>query len=172
MKMKTTGYALREAIKQYELRRDTASGTFNQSLKKFPDEQKETPQAVIETFTKAEAALAKLQVAQMRYNLAVQVEANGERMSLAEAIKRIGGVGRIEKMWKSTVSEKNTRPSYMDDVDTRDPNQIRAIRTITAADAVKLAIQTGKKAGSLRAAIAVANGKEVEVEDLDSSLFE
>jgi hypothetical protein len=171
MKMKTTGYALREAIKQYELRRDTASGTFNQSLKKFPDEQKETPQAVVDTFTKAEAILAKLQVAQMRYNLAVQVEATGEKMSLAEAIKRIGGVGRVEKMWKSTVSEKK-QSSYMDDVDTRDPSQIRAIRTITAAEAVKLAIQTGKKAGSLRAAIAVANGREVEVEDLDSSLFE
>ena len=170
--MKTTGYGLREAIKQAELRRDTAANAFNGSLKKFPDEQKETPQAIVEAFTKAERALVSLQVAQMRYNLSVQVEVNGEKMTLAEAIKRVGGAGRIEKMWKGAIAEPTKRNSYMDDVDERDATKVRATRTVPAAEAMKLATTSGKKSGSLRAAISVANGKEVEIEGLDSALFE
>ena len=169
--MKTTGYTLREAIKQAELRRDTAANAFNGSLKKFPDEEKETPQSIVDTFTKAEKALVSLQVAQMRYNLAIQVEVNGEKMSLAEAIKRVGGAGRIEKMWKGAIAEP-TKRGYMEDIDERDTTKIRAVRTIPAAEAMKLATTSGKKSGSLRAAISVANGKEVELEGLDPALFE
>lgn len=171
--MKTTGYGLREAIKQQELRRDTAAGAFNGSLKKFPDETKETPQAIVETFTKAERALVALQVAQMRYNLLVQVEVSGEKLTLAEAIKRVGGAGRIEKMWKGAIGDTK-RNSYMDPDETRnlDEKIVRAIRTVPAQEAVKLTTAAGKKASTLRAAIAIANGKEVEIENLDSSLFE
>src|SRR5580698_4796879 len=102
--MRVSGYAIREAIKQQERRRDAAANAFAGSLKKFPDENKEAPNQIMDAFAKAEISLAELQVAQMRYNLAVQVEI-GDKMSLAEAIKRVGGAGRIEKMWKSSIAE-------------------------------------------------------------------
>jgi len=63
MKMKTTGWSLREAIKQQELRRDTAARAFNGTLKKFDDESKQTPQEVVVQFLAAEQAIAQLQVA-------------------------------------------------------------------------------------------------------------
>jgi len=169
--MKTTGYALREAIKQQELRRDTASRAFNGSLKAFPDEKKEKPQNLVEQFVKSERAVAKLQTAQAKYNLLVTVEANGEKLTLLEAIKAIGGAGRVEKMWRSAAGPKEDRYSY-GDRDVRDPNQVRAEPTISTSEMVKLASQAGKRAGALRAAIATANAKEVEIEDLDASLFE
>ena len=172
--MKTTGYGLREAIKAQTLKRDTAADAFNGSLKKFPNEDKETPQTIVDTFTKAERALVHLQVAQMRYNLAVTVEAGGVKMTLAEAIKSIGGAGRIEKMWKGSIGDTKRNPYGVDSEDTRNVDEkiVRATRTVSAQDAVKLTTASGKRASTLRAAIAIANGKEVEIENLDSSLFE
>lgn len=170
--MKTTGYALREALKQHELLRDTASRAFDGSLKKFDDEEKETSQSVVEQFLIAERAIAKLQVAQMRFNLAVQVDVLGEKMSLGEAIKRVGGEGRAEKMWRSATGPKNDRYSYGSNADERDPSKIVAKPTITAGEATKLASAAAKRAGAFRAAIATGNAREVEIEDLDSTLFE
>lgn len=170
--MKTTGYGLREAIKQHELRRDTGARAFNGSLKAFADDKKESPLQVVEGFLKAERAIAKLQTAQARYNLLVIVEANGEKMTLSEAIKTIGGVARAEKMWRTATGPKPDRYHTYGNEDERDPTKVVAKPTVTVNEAVKQATLAGKKAGALRAAIATANAKEVEIEDLDGSLFE
>lgn len=172
--MKTTGYALREAIKQHELRRDTAARAFNGSLKAFEDEKgsKETPNQVVDAFLKAERAIAKLQTAQARYNLLTIVEANGEKMTLSEAIKTVGGIARAEKMWRTATGPKPDRYSSYHNEDERDPNKVIAKPTVTPSQAVSQATLMGKRAGGLRAAIATANAREVEIEDLDGALFE
>ncbi len=174
--MKVTGYQLREAIKQHELRRDTASREFADSLKKFPGEEKDAPTQVVDRFLESEKAIAQLQVAQMRYNLAITVELPvftgfTSKIPLAEAIKRVGGEGRVEKMWRTATNPKAERYSYGND-DERDPTRVRAVQTIATGEMVKLATVAGKRAGSLRAAIATANAREVEIEDLTSALFE
>lgn len=169
--MKITGYLLREAIKQQGLKRDSLASSFNGTLKKFPEEKKELPNDVMNDFLTAELAVTKLQVAQMRYNLAVQVTVLGERMTLAEAIKRVGGPARAEKMWRSVNSPKRESYSYRDD-DEMDPNKIRAIPVITVKESLKLAQGAAKHAGAFRAAIATGNAVEVEIEDLSSELFE
>ena len=114
-----------------------------------------------------------LQVAQMRYNLAVRMDVKGKSLTLAEAIKLVGGAGRVEKMWKGSIAD-GKRNSYMDPDDTRnlDEKIIRAVRTVSPQDAVKLTTAAGKTASTLRAAISIANGQEVEIEGLDVSLFE
>jgi hypothetical protein len=176
MKMKVTGYMLREAIKQHELRRDTAASAFDGSLKKFPGEEKEAPGTLVEKFLAAEEAIAKLQTAQMRYNLAVIIELPAftgltAKLTLAEAIKTVGGRGRAEKMWRSAANpNKKDRYGYHDDE--MDPTRVRAVATIKPSEAMAQATQAGKRAGSLRAAIATANAKEVEIEDLSPALFE
>jgi len=170
--MRVTGYAIREAIKQWELRRDTAARAFDGSLKVFDEERgtKESPDQIIQAFLKAELAISKLQVAQARYNLWVLVDTPERMMSLSQAIKMVGGVARAEKMWRSATGPKKERYGYSDDE--RDPNKIVAKPTITVAHAVAQATLLGKRAGSFRAAIAVANAKELEIEDLDETLFE
>lgn len=169
--MKTTGYALREAIKQHELRRDTASRVFTSSLKMFEGEVKEHPEEIMGAFLKAEDAIARLQTAQMRYNLSVFVTAQGRTLVLATAIKLLGGIARAEKMWRTATGPKeNPYAPYGDDV--REMNQIRAKATIKTQDAMKLAATEAKRSAALRQAVAVANATEIEVEGLDGSLFE
>jgi len=171
--MKTTGWALREALKQQELRRDTAARAFLGTLKKFPDEQKQTPESVVEQLLAAEEAVAQIQVAQARYNLAVTVQFMDSTITLCEAVKRIGGIGRAEKMWRQATGSKPDRyHSYGNADDVRDPTQVRAVVTITPQDAATRASAVAKLAGRLRAAIATANSKEVDIENLSAALFE
>ncbi len=170
--MKATGYALREAVKLQELRRDTEARAFAGSLKAFPGDQKTPPQAVVEAFLKAESAIAKLQAAQARYNLAVLVSVEGQNITLSEAIKTIGGVARAEKMWRSAAGPKPDRYGSLRDDDELDPSKVRAKATVTPTEAVKLAASLAKRAGALSAAIATGNTREIEIENLDPSLFE
>ena len=79
--MKVTGYMIRESLKQHELQRDTSSRSFNGTLKAFPSDKKDDPKSVVAQFLKSETAIAKLQVAQMRYNLGVHVEVQGEKVA-------------------------------------------------------------------------------------------
>lgn len=170
--MKTTGWALKEALKTHELRRDTAARSFAGTLKKFQDETKQAPQEVVLQFLAAEKAIATLQVAQARYNLAVKIDWESQRITLAEGVKLVGGLGRAEKMWRSATGAKPDRYSTYRDEDVRDPSQLRAKETISPSEAAKLASFVAKQAGRLRAAIATGNGTEIDIENLDSSLFE
>lgn len=169
--MKITGWALREAIKTWELRKDTAARAFPGTLKAFPDETKPKPEEMVRQFLAAEEAIAKLQVAQTRYNLLVQINLEGRTITLCEAVKRIGGLGRAEKMWRTATGSKPDRYGYNSD-DVRQEGQVRAKETVTVSEAAVKASAQAKVAGRLRAAIATANSKEVEIEDLDGALLE
>jgi hypothetical protein len=165
MTMKITGYKLKEMIKRAEMVRDTVASLFSASLFKFEDETKDSPQKVVEKFQKADLALAQLQTIQARYNLTVEVDVLGEKMTLMEAVKRVGGAGRVEKMWRSASGEKRDRySSYRDENMTRDKNEIRATATLNKSQALELAQEAAKVAGALRAAIAEGNSREVELD--------
>ncbi len=170
--MKTTGYALREAIKLQTLRADEAATNFDSSLKAFPSEgEKEKPQSVVDRYLAAHSAICKLQASQAKYNLLVNVTVGGTTITLSEAIKLIGGLGRAEKMWRSAAAPKKDRYSSSYD-DTRDPTREHVVPTITTREAATLASQVAKKASKYRAAISTANTVEVDLEDLDPALFE
>ena len=168
--MKITGYMLREAIKMHELRRDTAAAAFAPSLKKFETETKTAPHDIVKEFLAAEEDIAKLQMVQARYNLHVAVTVHGTRMSLAEAVKRLGGMSRVEKMWRSATGTKVDRYSYQSDERSKDV--LIARTTITTAEAMKLAQTAAKATGEFRAAIATGNATEFEAETLDAKLFD
>jgi hypothetical protein len=169
--MKTTGYGLREAIKFHKLRSDEAAASFDGTLKAFADDKKDSPQTVVTRYLSAEACIARLQTAQAEYNLSVPVTVDGVTITLSEAIKRIGGLGRAEKMWRSVSNPKKDRYSSPYE-DSRDPTRETAKPTITTTEALALSSGTAKRASRLRAAIATANTVEVELKDLDPALFE
>ena len=171
MNMKVTGNSLQSAISTHSLRADTAAKAFDGTLRAFDGEKKQTPQEVIATFLKAEESIARLQVAQMRFNLTQRVHVAGlGDMCLAQAIKLVGSAGRVQKKWKSATEPKRDPYSRYDDE--RDPNKVVSKPTVTTDEAMQLAIQASKRSSSLRAAIAKANLQEMEIEDLDESLFE
>jgi hypothetical protein len=170
--MKTTGWQIRDALGLWELRKKTAEKLFPESLHKFKGEEKDSPEVIVDGFQKAELAIARIQVVQMKYNLAVTVQVQDEKMSLAEAVKRSGCAGRVEKMWGS-VKPTTSRPSYMGDMPiTRDPTQERAEATVSVKDGLRFAETASKRARAFRTAINTGNGQEVEIADLDPGLFE
>lgn len=170
--MKVTGLQLQFAIRETRETIKLLAGEFSDSLHAFPDEDKTTPVEVMAAFDAAERRLCALQTAQGRYNLAQTVSVQGERMTLSEAIKRVGGAGRAEGMWKSACTgAKRDRYSYRDNL-TRSTDEVRARRTISNKDAVAAARKAGRYHTALRNAITVANTKEIEIEGLDPVWFE
>lgn len=166
--MKVSGYQLREAIKAQAARRDFAASQFTDVLKAFPDEHKPAPGDVGAELLKAEEAVAKLQVAQMRYNL--QVYLPGGELTLAQAIKMIGGVGRAEKLWRAAAAPKKDRYSLHNE-DSRAKDTLVAAPTVSRETAHELATKLARHAATLRQGIAVANATVIDVIDLDASLL-
>lgn len=170
--MKISGYALREALRRWQLRRDTALSQFDGSLRKFQDEDKDPPVQIMERLTRAESVIAVLQEQQTRYNLTVKVSPQGlEPMTLLRAVKLIGGIGRQEKLWRNVAAPTKSSRVFGERQDVRDKDQEVARATITVKDASDRAAQIARISGSLRAAIATANASEVELE-IGSDLLE
>lgn len=171
--MKVTGYKLREALRRWQLRRETAAGQFGDTLKAFPGENKLPPQSVANLVTRAEETIAVLQSEQTVYNTRVSVTVNGVRHSLLHAIKLVGAYGRIEKMWRGNIGKKDKYQFYRhDDPNRRKADEIVARPTMTPDEIAKEAANVGTLLAVLREAIAVANATELEHENLDASLFE
>jgi hypothetical protein len=162
--MKVTGFLLREAIRRWELRRDTAAKQFDEVLTKFPGEEKQSPSVIAEAFSKAEASIASLQAAQNRYNLFVLVDVFETKMTLCEAVKRVGGAGRLDKMWRTAVTGK--KDPYGRDNTTRQADTVYAVRVVSPEDAMKRADKAAALAGAFRAAIAKGNCFELDTGEI------
>ena len=165
-----TGYKLQQRLRELHHTRDIAAAQFDKGRFKFEDEDKPTATAAFECFREAEAAIAQLQVAQAEYNLSVEVEVLGEPMTLCEAVKRVGGAGRMEKMWRSVASPKRDRYAY-DDGLTRNKDEERAQPTVTTSEATAFAQKAARFASALREAIAFANATQRDIE-MNPALFE
>jgi hypothetical protein len=167
--MKVTGYQIREAIRQWELRRDAALRMFDDSLTFFEGDEKPNPVQVAERFQQADRAIATLQGYQTRFNLALEIKELG--VNLGTAVRMVGGAGRLEKMWRSTVGKKKSRYAYLDNTLTRRANEETAKPVLSKEECLELASQAARDAGKLRAFIAAANATAVEIE-ADPTLFE
>ena len=174
--MKVTGYRLRQAIKEMETQRDLLAARFADCLKEFEGEEKPDPLDVMGLYQQAEIELATLQSAQAEYNVQVTVyphmPVGGTKasMTLSEAIKQVGGAGRVEKMWKTAALGPKNRYGY--ESDSRDRDAVVAKKKISAEGAGKMAKRAGKWASSLREAIQLGNATELDIEGLDPTLFE
>jgi hypothetical protein len=164
--MKATGYQIREALRRQGLRRDASAALFDDSLTAFADDQKTHPTNIVENFKRADRAIAALQVAQDQYNLHMKVkvtegDGTARTITLAEAVKLVGGAGRIEKMWRSAANPKKEHYRYQEEV--RKDGEVRAAPVMKVAALLDEADRAARWAGSLRQAIAVANTQEVEL---------
>lgn len=165
---KVTGFRLREAIKTWELRRNTASKQFEDARWLFEGESKPALDDLANAFVQAESAIARLQTAQARYNLAVEVDVQGQTMPLAAAVKMVGGAARLEKLWRETTQAPQQYGYGMQMIRTKD--QERARPAVDVGTAVTRTEVAATRASALRHAIAMANSVEREVE-LDPTLL-
>lgn len=166
--MLVTGYALREAIKQWELRKDAANRVFEDSLKVFPGEEKPHPSKLIEQYLAAEVAIAQLQTAQSQYNLLNTFDFEGRKITLCEAVKSLGGYSRVEKLWRTAAGGKKDRYGHNDDM--RDPEKIYSVQVVTPAMGVEQSSIAARRASALRAGIAASNATMTDL-DLNPELL-
>ena len=169
--MQVTGYVIREAIKRRELRRATLATQAKQSLWRFEGDSKLGADEAMFELAKSEKDIALLQTYQDRYNLAVNLSVKGEEMTLSQAVKLVGGAGRVEKQWRDFATDTGKR-GYGDESLTRTKDEERATRTLSVMECLTRSNTAAGFAGNLRAAIAEANAKKIEFNELDASLFD
>ena len=171
--MKINGYKLREALKFWNAKREATLSLFEGSLTKFKDENKKTPDEVISDFLEAEGAIVSLQTEQMRYNLAVTVRVHNNEMTLASAIKKLGGVGRVEKIWKAASKPVvKGRYGHIENkvITYKEKDTEYAERVVSFESALERAAVAGREAAVYREAVSIGNSKEIET-DLSPKLF-
>ena len=168
--MKITGYKLQHRLRELAHLRDMAAGQFDRGKHRFEGEDKPTSLEAFRRFSTAENAIARLQTAQAEYNLSIQVTAEGQSMTLCEAVKRVGGAGRMEKMWRSIAAPRRDRYAYGED-GVRNKDEERAAPTISTDEALQQATRAARWASALREAIQVANATERDI-DINPELFE
>jgi hypothetical protein len=155
--MELDGYKIRAALKRWDDARTLASQTFADSLYAFDGEEKRNPEEVAEQFQVADVFYASLQIIQAVYNQRMKVDFLSKKISLAVAVKMIGGAGRVEKMWKDAVTGRK-RDIYDDrEQRRRDADTEYAKKTISQARAMEKANEASKLANQLRNGIARAN---------------
>jgi hypothetical protein len=171
--MKITGFQITYRLRELQDTREVTSAQFNSSLFQFASEAgtKASPLELMRILEEYERKISVLQVAQARYNLAVQVEVQGRAMTLHEAVKLVGGAGRIAKMWKDAAKNTGANP-YSYGETSRDKDHEYAQRAVSVQECLDASTRANRWASALRQAIQLGNAVEMEVEGLDPALFE
>lgn len=171
--MKVTGYKLREALRNLELRREAVARDFQESLVVFPEEEgkRKGPEELADSLVRLERDIARLQAAQTEYNTKVKVSVLGEAMTLAQAVKTVGGATRAIQLWKgaSDVLDALRGQSSYSRVQRKDEVVTVAKAMVTREQIVEKTIKAEKFAAALKGAIAEGNGALADIE-LDVTL--
>jgi len=168
--MKVTGYQLREALRRWRDRRDIHSRTFSDALWQFEGENQGNPVEIAQEYEKADRAIAALESAQQEFNQRVTVKLSDGTFKLSVAVKRVGGAGRLTKMWRSAATSTG-RDKYSYRENRRNKDDEFATRRVDQPTCMQKADDAAVYASKLRAAIAVANGTEIDIESVDPNLL-
>jgi hypothetical protein len=161
-----TGNKLLDALDFLKERVKTLDAQFKASLFRFEDDEaKPDPRELIREFQAAHDRIARLQEVQAAYNLRVEVEVLGERMSLQRVLHLIGAAGRVKAHWLSATSDEEQANFYaFNALRQRDKEHEYAKRVVPLEEAQELADRASRWAMALKQAIRSGNAREVEME--------
>ena len=170
--MKVTGYALKEGIKAKAAEVALYVSQFDESLNAFEDEVKLSPEDIGEKIAKAEEHLCLLQAAQKEFNLRIKVNPKNLReVSLEVAVKRVGGLGRLAKMFQ-TVAKGIIRDKWDKNRPiTRSKDEEVARPTITKEEALKCFKNYNNLASAYRTEISRANHMSADIEYITEEML-
>lgn len=168
--MKLTGYQIQHLAREKTTLIETLVSQFRARTKVFPGDPEPHLEALGLQIQKEETALAKLQTIQTRYNLRVEVSVEGVTMPLAEAVKSVGGAGRLEKIWRDLAAPRKDR--YSLDRDERQEGTVVAKAAVSSEEALVLSKKAAKRASALREAIQIGNATAIAFDNVPDSLFE
>lgn len=168
--MKVTGYQLREALRHWRSVLEGLAIDLKGSLYYFDPKEKINPLTVAKEYKEAEDAVARIEVAQQRYNLRVNLTISDEPQTLTYAIKALGMAGRYAAVWKSVATDKNASRWRDDSFErVRNKDDVHAKRTISKEAATKMRTAANRYAADLRQSIALANANVLDI-DLPENL--
>lgn len=160
---KVTGYQLRQQRQTLELDLRVLLDELAASLYVFKTDNKRSPLVIADEVRDKGNCICAVEALQAQYNLAVRVTVGVKRITLCEAVKRVGPASQLEKLLRGMVAEKKDRYGSGPEMD-RDNTREYAQRAITVDEAKKAASAAAWFASSLRAAVAAANNTEVELD--------
>ncbi len=171
--MKVNGYKIQQALREAEQIRVVLTRRFQDSRHYFPGPGVEPPNlsVLMKDVIDVEARICMLQSVQTLYNtrVVVKVASAPGVNSLLIAVKAVGGLGRVEKLWRETAAPKQDRyDSYRDN--TRKQDDIVRQDSMKPERALEHAKAASRRASDIREAIAVANATEVDM-DVDPGIF-
>jgi hypothetical protein len=168
---KVNGFKLQHRIRELANMREVYNRQFTEGRFRFPDEEKRTPQEAMALLDETERKIVELQLAQARFNTEIKVEVDGQSLPLMFAVKMVGALGRMEKMWRNASKGNESRYSYRDFETERDKDKVYAVPAMTMDAFAAKAREAGARAARYREAIALGNATSLEM-DVDPGLFE
>ncbi len=170
--MVVTGNRILDALDFLKERVKTLDTQFQASLYRFADEEsKRDPRDILGEYEALQARIARLQEAQADYNLRVEVEVLGERMTLQRVLHLIASANRVKALWAKAVSPEEA-PSYQYmALRAREKDSEYARRVISVEAAQDLAASAARRALAFKQAIRSGNAREVEM-DVPEDLLE
>lgn len=163
--MKITGYQLREALRHWRSVLEGLAIDLKGSLYYFDIKEKIDPLIIAEDYKTAEDAVSRIEEAQQRYNLRINLTIADEPQTLTYAIKALGMAGRYAAIWKAVASDKQSKRGWDDSYDrVRNKDDVHAKRTISKETASKMRTAANRYAADIRQAIALANASNIEID--------
>jgi hypothetical protein len=163
--MEVTGYQLREALKKHSLTLQNIERKFNKAMYRFADQEKEHPTKLAAQVFELERRIVRLQAAQTQYNLLVKVDFQGQKISLAEAVRLQGVAGRNAGRW-SMYQRMDLEPDETIRIKRADVTEEHAKPVMTNDQVMAQIIEAEKILATLKGLIAEGNTEKVGVSDL------
>lgn len=165
--MKVTGTQLRGRLAALALQLDAQTKAFDDALRQYPGEDK-NPQDIMNEIVRLEYQITTLQTAQQWYNLQVTIMSPDENpITLAAAVKLIGGLSRIAKLWRNALPAKDRY--RLNALDVRSADQEREQYTLTPTQIIAQITTWSNATATMTARVAIANTHEVEIPWLNAS---
>jgi hypothetical protein len=166
-----TGNKLLDALDFLKERVKLLESQFQASLFRFEDDELERdPREVMRQYEEAQAKIARLMEVQSAYNLQVQVEVLGERMSLQRVLHLISSASRVKSLWAKAAEPDQQNVYHFGSIRTRDRDNEYARRVVPVTEAEERAATSARWALALKQAIRSGNAREIEM-DVPEDLF-
>jgi hypothetical protein len=171
--MLVTGNKILDALDFLRERAKSLETQFQSSLYVFEgDEPTRNPKELMRELREVNARIAQLQEIQAAYNLKVEVEVDGESITLQRVLQLISGANRAKTLWaKAAASEPDNPFAYGMNPRTRDKDNEYAQPVVPFSEAQALAEAATRRALAFKQAIRSGNAREVEMA-ADPDLFE
>lgn len=173
--MLITGNKILDALDFLKERVKTLDAQFNGALFRFEDEEeKRDPRDILAEYEAAQGKIARLMEVQAAYNLRIDVDVLGERMTLQRVLHLIGSANRVKAQW-ATAAKPETENAYayhaFNAQRSRDKEHEYAKRVVPLMEAQALGDAATRQAMAYKQAIRSGNAREVEM-DVSADLFE